>query len=233
MKKLLKLVCWLLILLTLILGIILHRVTYDAQEVVVPPIAQQTSYGWYLQDDSSIKRNRDILMFQGGLVDEIAYLPLAQSLAQVGYEVHVLDGWLNIPFFSRGKALDLAKTGSLNAPLLIGHSLGGVVAAGLFDQLSQVDGLVPLASYPSKNTDLSDDARQVISISASGDQVLNRKAWTRAKDRLPSQVVYLEIQGGNHSQFGQYGLQKGDSIATISANDQILQVVDLVKQYFP
>jgi hypothetical protein len=35
------------------------------------------------------------------------------------------------------------------------------------------------------------------------------------------------IQGGNHAQFGNYGLQPGDGIATISTADQQRQAADL------
>jgi hypothetical protein len=35
------------------------------------------------------------------------------------------------------------------------------------------------------------------------------------------------IQGGNHAQFGNYGLQRGDGTATISAADQQVQAADL------
>jgi hypothetical protein len=35
------------------------------------------------------------------------------------------------------------------------------------------------------------------------------------------------IQGGNHAQFGNYGLQPGDGIATISAADQQRQAAAL------
>ena len=35
------------------------------------------------------------------------------------------------------------------------------------------------------------------------------------------------IQGGNHAQFGNYGVQPGDGTATISAADQQAQAADL------
>jgi Alpha/beta hydrolase family len=39
------------------------------------------------------------------------------------------------------------------------------------------------------------------------------------------------IQGGNHSQFGDYGLQPGDNEATITRADQQKQVVDATAQF--
>jgi len=35
------------------------------------------------------------------------------------------------------------------------------------------------------------------------------------------------INGGNHTQFGNYGPQPGDSVATISAEDQQAQATNL------
>jgi hypothetical protein len=38
--------------------------------------------------------------------------------------------------------------------------------------------------------------------------------------QLPSSTVRVEIDGGNHAQFGWYGTQSGDNKATISHNEQ-------------
>ena len=34
------------------------------------------------------------------------------------------------------------------------------------------------------------------------------------------------IHGGNHSQFGDYGLQRGDGVATITTMEQHLMIID-------
>jgi hypothetical protein len=41
---------------------------------------------------------------------------------------------------------------------------------------------------------------------------------------LPADTAFLEIAGGNHAQFGDYGPQTGDNPATISANEQWDQI---------
>jgi hypothetical protein len=38
----------------------------------------------------------------------------------------------------------------------------------------------------------------------------------------------LEIEGGNHSQFGSYGLQEGDNVASISPEEQWSQIAEAV-----
>ena len=41
----------------------------------------------------------------------------------------------------------------------------------------------------------------------------------------------MEIEGGNHAQFGNYGPQKGDLPATISAEEQQKQTVEAIEAF--
>jgi hypothetical protein len=43
---------------------------------------------------------------------------------------------------------------------------------------------------------------------------------------LPADTEYIVIEGGNHSQFGNYGLQPGDNVATIGWEEQQAQAVE-------
>ncbi len=43
---------------------------------------------------------------------------------------------------------------------------------------------------------------------------------------LPADTTWVVIEGGNHAQFGDYGIQPGDNVATISAAEQQTQIVD-------
>jgi hypothetical protein len=47
-----------------------------------------------------------------------------------------------------------------------------------------------------------------------------------AGDRLPAGSRYVEIAGGNHAQFGEYGPQSGDGAAEIPGPAQRKAVVD-------
>ena len=42
-----------------------------------------------------------------------------------------------------------------------------------------------------------------------------------SKENLPQDTTYVEIEGANHSQFGNYGHQKGDNDALISEETQL------------
>lgn len=75
-----------------------------------------------------------------------------------------------------------------------------------------------MAAYP--NTSLSQSDISALSLYGSEDHVLNREAFEQAKEKMPAEVTTLEISGGNHGNFGNYGEQQGDGIATISASEQ-------------
>lgn len=73
---------------------------------------------------------------------------------------------------------------------------------------TNVTGLILLASYPSEKTDLSKDKLKVLSITASKDKILKWNQYNKAKKRLPQDTKYVNISGGNHSEFGDYGHQQ-------------------------
>ena len=48
------------------------------------------------------------------------------------------------------------------------------------------------------------------------------------KQYLPAGNELYELAGGNHAQFGNYGPQRGDGEATISAEEQQKKTVELI-----
>ena len=53
------------------------------------------------------------------------------------------------------------------------------------------------------------------------------------EDKIGYTENVVEIEGGNHAQFGNYGPQKGDLPATISAEEQQAQAVDAITDSSP
>jgi pimeloyl-ACP methyl ester carboxylesterase len=129
------------------------------------------------------------------------------------------------------------KYGDVESWYMAGHSLGGSMAASyLGDQLEAAegtvfDGLILLASYSA--VDLSDTDLEIISIYGSEDGVLNREKYDNASaDGLwPSDFTEKVIEGGNHAQFGSYGVQKGDGSAKISADEQIEITAEKIAEF--
>ena len=48
---------------------------------------------------------------------------------------------------------------------------------------------------------------------------------------MPESTLSTTIEGGNHRGFGLYGQQNGDGTATMSAEEQQKQLVQLIKQF--
>jgi hypothetical protein len=92
---------------------------------------------------------------------------------------------------------------------------------------ANVKGVVFWASYPPTGVDLSTTDLKGLSTYGSNDQVLDKDTFNATLDLLPHGTIMQVIQGGNHAQFGNYGLQPGDGMATISAADQQRQAAAL------
>lgn len=230
MKKILKWfsICIIGLITLLFLGYNGLRYLAD-KEVTIASNMTQEDFGWLVD---APQEQASIIMYQGALVDAKAYLPMAASLSAKGFDVYLIDSWFDLPILNAQKAQSIIAKQHLQRVILMGHSLGGVVASQVSMDDSNIEGLVLLASYPAKGTDLSNSTIKVLSIVGNQDQVLNRKNYDNATVLLPKTAKKVIIEGANHSQFGDYGFQKGDGIATISKEDQWQQVADEVSQMF-
>ena len=86
----------------------------------------------------------------------------------------------------------------------------------------KIKGVSFYASYPSGD-ELKNKGIKALSIYGSNDGVADIQ---KIKDaHLPEGSNIVEIKGGNHAQFGEYGNQEGDNPATISNDDQIKEAV--------
>jgi predicted alpha/beta-hydrolase family hydrolase len=108
-----------------------------------------------------------------------------------------------------------------------GHSLGGAMAAKFVDDLpGAADSLVLWAAYPANNSSLRDQpGLKVLSIYGSLDALATPEKILSASSILPANTSWVEIQGGNHAQFGSYGSQPGDNLPLLVPEDQWAQVV--------
>lgn len=72
-----------------------------------------------------------------------------------------------------------------------------------------------LASYPA--SDLSQSLRiPVASISGTQDGLSTPAKIEESVELLPADTVFTVLDGVSHAQFGDYGLQPGDGIPTVS-----------------
>ncbi|HFV0338347.1 TPA: alpha/beta hydrolase [Streptococcus agalactiae] len=211
-------------------GMTIYFNTYQASPLARRIAKTATNHKNYLLFRSKGKVKANIIFYQGALVEEEAYSQLARDLADKGYNTYILKTPLNLPVLSPHKVKTIINQNHLTNVYLAGHSLGGVVASQNA-KVAPVRGLILLASYPSRKSDLSHKKLRVLSITASNDHILNWEKYEEAKKRLPNSSTFRTIVGGNHSRFGNYGHQKGDGKATLSHKSSEKQLATFISNF--
>ena len=170
-----------------------------------------------------------LIIYPGGHVDYRSYAPIARQIASRGYQVSIVRMPLSLPVFGVNKADEvIAAFPHIRYWVIGGHSLGGSMAASYAkNHPGEVQGLFFWASYPPGSDDLSTTDLKGLSTYGSNDMVLNLGTLNSTLVLLPPGTIRKVIDGGNHAQFGNYGPQPGDGVATISADDQQAQATDL------
>ena len=152
------------------------------------------------------------------------------QIAAQGVDVYLVQMPFNLAFFGQNSADDIIKNSNYSHYIMSGHSLGGVAASG-YASKHDVDGLVLLAAYPSEEID-----KPTLSIYGSEDKVLNLKSYNDAKPLIKANFTEHIINGGNHAQFGNYGLQKGDGNAginsTLQQNETTSEIINFINKLF-
>ena len=190
-----------------------------------PNIAEQartfeSSEGW-LEIEPQGEIRAGLILYPGALVDPAAYIPFAQLLGDRGVLVVIVPMPLNLAVLGIDRATDVMNQyPEIETWVIGGHSLGGAMAAEYVGRSAdRVDGLVLLAAYPSESTDLSQIPIAVTSIFGTRDAIAE-DVYDKSRSLLPPDTYWVEIIGGNHAQFGDYGPQKGDGEATMSRYEQ-------------
>ncbi|REB08120.1 alpha/beta hydrolase [Sporosarcina sp. BI001-red] len=196
-------------------------------------------------DQVTVKRDGDILFepgseakeigfifYPGAKVEAPAYAPMAKEIAAKGYPVIIADLPFNLAILSPNRAGQIISDHpSVKRWVIGGHSLGGVMAADYALDHDNIEGLVLLASYPQSKTDLSGSSLKVLSIWGSHDLVADLDKVKDAKSMMPSDAEFIEIEGGNHGGFGEYGHQKGDGDSSLPGDQQIQDTVKYVVDF--
>lgn len=184
--------------------------------------------GFITFEPNNERSTTGFIFYPGALVDIRSYAPLLREVAAQGYVVVVPSMPLNLAILNSdaGEAA-ISKYPDINNWAIGGHSLGGVVAANYAAQQSNIDGIIFLASYPA-NDKLKESDISILSIFGSQDGLTTLQDIEDSRNLLPSDTVFFEIEGGNHSQFGSYGFQNGDNKATISPEEQWAKTTDAI-----
>jgi pimeloyl-ACP methyl ester carboxylesterase len=148
----------------------------------------------------------ELVFYPGGLVDPRAYANILRPIAEAGYPVTIV------------------KPEAGKATVVGGHSLGGVVAARDAGNNAGVDGLLLWAAYPAES--IADrTGLAALSIYGSEDGLTTPPEVAESVANLPPSTTFVEVAGAVHSQFGDYGDQRGDGVPTISRDAAQVQIV--------
>jgi len=172
-----------------------------------------------------------LLFYPGGKVEPTVYSRVFNELAEHGIQTVVVKMPFNLAMLNINGAEDvLNEFNDLDTWYFGGHSLGGVFGTEyLKDHSDEFVGMIYLASYA--NSDISNLDLDVITINGTLDTVIRRESYDEAKSNLPANAIYYNIEGGNHTQFGDYNLQKGDTEATITADEQQQIIIEKILEF--
>ncbi|MBI5934267.1 MAG: alpha/beta hydrolase [Chloroflexi bacterium] len=173
------------------------------------------------------------IFYPGAHVDPRAYAAPLREIAAHGYYVILVTMPLNMAVFDINAANYFYNAEERYSDLqwvIGGHSLGGVAATMNAERnSSEVRGLILWGAFVSNNRFQKLDM-PVLSIYGTRD-FTGLETFENARAFLPHDTQFLVIEGGNHSQFSDYGLQPGDNEATISRANQQAQTVEAVVKF--
>ena len=173
--------------------------------------------------------------YAGAKVPPEAYAYLARACAKAGYMAVLPSFPLGLAVLNSSAASSVfAAYPSVHRWVLGGHSMGGTIAASYAARTkarsaspgNRVAGLLFLAAYPDKGADLSAYGLPTTCISATMDGLSSSEKAARGRLFMPTGARLVEIAGGNHAQFGEYGPEKGDGTAEISGPRQRADTIE-------
>ena len=197
---------------------------YRAEDVALDVLAQDS--GLSVQDNltvlsPSVPSDTAIIFYPGAKVEAEAYLPLLEQIEQTGVSCVVVHMPSRVAIVDANAAEDVMEQfPEIQHWYMAGHSMGGAMASQFASgHQDEIDGLILLGAY------IYGDYPDEKTLTVYGS--LNQSV----EDHIDYTENIVEIEGGNHAQFGNYGPQKGDLPATISAAEQQAQTVDAISDF--
>jgi len=208
---------------------IVSACSYLPEPFEVEPIFTITENAQYIQIENGVNPEIGIIFYPGGFVDAHAYIPTltsgdSLSLNQVGIvKSFIVKMPANLAVLDARAAVQVVKENpEIKRWYIAGHSLGGAMACTAVNKNPTLfDGLILMAAYPASNVNLSDWQGKVLSLRGSNDGLTAQQDIDNTKTQLPANTKFIDLQGGNHAGFAQYGKQKGDGINELSNPSQI------------
>ena len=163
------------------------RIEHKGEDIIFYPIQQ-------------IAVTKALAFYPGGKVEYTAYAPLMKGLARQGLACVLLKMPFNLAVFDTGAAERAYKLlPEIKEWYVGGHSLGGAMASSYVGtHADKLKGLILLGAYP-----VNASTVPTLAIYGSEDVKLDTS-------KLTGGIKTIKLDGGNHAQFGNYGVQAGD-----------------------
>ena len=197
---------------------------YRAEDAALEILAQDS--GITVQDNLTMlspaaPTDTAMIFYPGAKVEAEAYLPLLDQIRQTGITCILVHMPFHMAIFDANAAEDVIdQFPAFQHWYIAGHSMGGAMASQFASEHpDQIDGLILMGAYIYGDY----PAEKTLTIYGS----LNQSV----EDQIDYTENIVEIEGGNHAQFGNYGPQKGDLPAAISAEEQQKQTVAAIEAF--
>ena len=211
--------------------------TYPAKSVALSALESTDRVTVTQQDWITFTPDEEVqtglIFYPGGLVEPTAYAPILHQIAEEGVLVIIVPMPLNLAIFNTGAANSVINSyPDISTWILTGHSLGGAAAAIFAENNpTKIDLIAFWDSYPPNSADLSDNSISAISIYGTTNNFPNTENFDEQKHLLPEGSIFVPIEGANHAQFGDYGPQKGDVVASMSLAEQHERVAEIMLEF--
>ena len=161
-----------------------------------------------------------IIFYPGAKVEAAAYLLLLDQLRQTGLTCILVEMPFHLAIFDVNAAEDvMAQFPDISHWYIAGHSMGGAMASQFASEHpDEVDGLILLGAYLYGDYPTEDTLTIYSSLNQS------------VEDEIDYTENVVEIEGGNHAQFGNYGPQKGD-LPALDEPAVLTQTVEAISNF--
>ncbi|WP_214746915.1 alpha/beta hydrolase [Exiguobacterium sp. s189] len=172
-----------------------------------------------------------VILYPGAKVEKEAYAYYGTRLAEEGVFVAIPSLRLNLGILDIDAAAPIIEAHpEIERWIVAGHSLGGSAASGYaLEHQELVEGVIFLASYPISS--MVDSDLRVLSISGELDGLAVPEDIEASRSDLPEDSQFVQVEGGNHANFGMYGPQKGDQESPLTSKEQLDEVLSAILEW--
>jgi hypothetical protein len=188
-------------------------------------------HGWMVFKSKKcyIEKRIGMIFLPGAKVDARSYASLCHGIVERAngtLDMCVLAQVpMNLAIFAKSLPSEIAKTYPyIQSWIIAGHSLGGAMGCEIVNDLHKENpdlwvAAETLAAYCPETSQV-----KILAFQGTNDGVQTMSEF-QSHD-FPNDATIVYIDGGNHSQMGAYGPQKGDGVANISMVEQHDIIID-------